>query len=103
MQKFNYYVEVEVNSQWVHAHVKTLAEAKALLEALEAVDATKACLFDEGIYLNEEDATDEARAEYKQYIQECMAETEAWLKAQVAEGKMTVENGVYKGRLVDLA
>lgn len=83
MQKFNFHVEVEINDQWVHAHVETLTEAKALLDAFEAVDANKACIFDDNIFLNK-DATDEARAEFEQYQQECLAETVAWLNTQLA-------------------
>ncbi len=102
MQKqLNFKVEVEVNSNWVHAYVETLAEAKALLTAFEAVDATKACIFDDNIFLAK-DATAEAQAEYDAYIKDCMAETAAYLEDMVAQGKMTVKNGVYSGRLVDL-
>ena len=74
MQKFNFTVEVEINDQWVHAHVNTLTEAKALLTAFEAVDANKACIFDDNIFINK-DATAEAQAEFKQYEQECYAES----------------------------
>ncbi len=93
MQKqLNFKVEVEVNGQWVHAHTKTLAEAKALLTAFEAIDAKDVCIHDDEIYLND-DATDEARAEYEAYQNECLAETAQWLSEMVAQGKGVVKNG----------
>ncbi len=91
MQKLNFKVEVEVNGQWVHANVATLAEAKALLDAFDAVDATKACVFDDNIFLNE-DATAEAQAEFTAYEQACLAETTQWLADMVKQGR-AVANG----------
>ncbi len=93
MQKqLNFKVEVEINDQWVHANVETLAEAKALLTAFEAVDATKACIYDDNIFLNK-DATAEARAEFEAYQQACLAETAQWLSEMVAQGRGVVKNG----------
>lgn len=101
MSKFNYTVEVEVNGQWVHANVATLAEAKALLTAFEAVDDEKVCIVDDEIYLNN-DATKQAQSDYKAYQNECVTEANIWLKDMVAQGKMSVKDGVYTGRLVDM-
>ena len=91
MTKLNFHVEAEINAQWVHAHVATLTEAKALMAAFEADDAV-----DVGVYLNA-DATPEARAEHAQYLHEMTVKGFQYLNEMVAQGKMTVENGVYSG------
>ena len=61
MQKLNFLVEVEINGQWVHANVATLAEAQALLSVLESSNnAIYETIFDADIFLNK-DATEEDR------------------------------------------
>jgi hypothetical protein len=95
MSKLNFVVEAELNSNWVHAHVATLAQAKALVDVFEAQDA-----IDVGIHLTN-DATDQAVAEHKQYTLEQAAESLKWLNKQVAQGKMTLDNGIYTGNLAN--
>ena len=90
MTKLNFTVEAEVNGNWVHAQVATLAEAKATLSAFEAIDA-----IDVGIHLNE-GASETARAELKQYTFEQVSADFAqikWLNEQVALGNMALKDG----------
>jgi hypothetical protein len=95
MSKFNFTVEAEVNGAWVHANVVALSEAKSTLSAFEAIDAV-----DASIHINK-DATETAKAEYKQYVLEQTLESFKWLNEQVALGKMTLDNGVYTGNLAN--
>jgi hypothetical protein len=91
MAKLNFTVEAEVNGNWVHAQVATLAEAKATLSAFEAIDA-----IDVGIHLYK-GATEQARAELKQYILEQVSADFiqiALLNEQVALGKMALKDGI---------
>lgn len=82
MSKLNFLVEAELNNNWVHAHVVTLAEAVALVTVFEAQDAV-----DVGIYLNK-DATDQAVAEHKQYKLSQYTDASKWLSQQVGQEQM---------------
>lgn len=69
MRKLNFHVEVEINSQWVHAHVSTIQEATLLMTALMSSSEE---IVDNCIFLDK-DATDEARAEYSAYNKQLLA------------------------------
>jgi hypothetical protein len=89
MAKLNFTVEAEINAQWVHANVATLSEAVVVLNAFEAQDAV-----DASIHINK-DATDAAKAEFKQYTLDQAANAFKWLNDLVAQNKAALDNGVY--------